>query len=393
MATKNVPREVLGILRQFEIAGSLTVPKEIRILNETEPRLGVRIISCIFENTQYFIIADSNADDNTTILLDYINALRPDTQGSFIRNPHEDSFTTYGIRHKFRDMYLFKVEKARSRLDVELAKRYPNLSRSTLQKYIKSGYVSVNGVVITKPKHDTTDVDDIALQPQEMPSHDGKTLPIIYSDDHVIVVNKPNGVLTHSKGVLSTEFTVADFFRRYTHVGLATNRPGVVHRLDRDTSGVIVGARDEQAATLLKKQFADRTVHKHYLAIVHGTPKEPRANIDLPIGRNPSAPSTFRVDSSGKVAQTSYEMLATNGEYSLLLLKPLTGRTHQLRVHLEYINTPIVGDRVYGRKVASDRLYLHALRLEVTTPPSRRQVFYAPAPKEFTDKFPEAKNV
>lgn len=393
MATKNVPREVLGMLRQFEIAGSLTVPKEIRILNETEPRIGVRIISCVFENTHYFIITDSNADDDTAILLDYIHALHPDAQGSFVKNPHETNFTTYGIRHKFRDVYLFKVKQAYHRLDIELAKRYPDLSRSTLQKYIKAGYVSVNGVVATKPKHDTTDVDDIALQPQEAPSHDEKSLPIIYSDDHVVVVNKPSGVLTHSKGVMSTEFTVADFFRRYTHVGLATNRPGIIHRLDRDTSGVIIGARDEQAAALLKKQFADRTAHKHYLAIVHGTPKEPRANIDLPIGRNPSAPSTFRVDPSGKAAVTSYELLATNGEYSLLLLKPLTGRTHQLRVHLEYINTPIVGDKVYGRKKASDRLYLHALRLEVTTPPSHRKVFHAPVPKEFTDKFPEAKNV
>ena len=116
-------------------------------------------------------------------------------------------------------------------------------------------------------------------------------------------------MLTHAKGALNDEFTVAEFFRRYTTVGLDTNRPGIVHRLDRDTSGVIIGARTPESFDLLKAQFADRKAKKHYVAIVEGTPKQMEAAIDIPIGRNPSAPSTFRVDSKGKPAVTDYEVL------------------------------------------------------------------------------------
>ena len=214
---------------------------------------------------------------------------------------------------------------------------------------------------------------------------------IIYLDDNVVVVNKPVGVLTHSKGALNDEFTVADFFRRYTTVGLDTNRPGIVHRLDRDTSGVIIGARNPEAAHLLQKQFADRKTKKTYIAVIDGHLKEQAAKIDLPIGRNPSAPSTFRVDARGKQATTEYKVLAANDTNSLVELKPATGRTHQLRVHMAYLNTPITGDRVYGKE--ADRLYLHALRLEITIPTSDRRVFEAPLPAEFTSKFDEEINL
>src|SRR5690606_6293672 len=141
---------------------------------------------------------------------------------------------------------------------------------------------------------------------------------------------------------------VADFFRRYTTNALDSSRPGIVHRLDRDTSGVIIGARNDETATLLKKQLADRTTKKQYIAVVDGHPKLDTAGIDLPIGRNPSAPSTFRVDPKGKPAITSYEVLKSNEKQSLVKLRPRTGRTHQLRVHAHYIGTPIAGDRVYG---------------------------------------------
>ena len=204
----------------------------------------------------------------------------------------------------------------------------------------------------------------------------------------MIVINKPVGVLTHAKGALNEEFTVAEFFRRYTDVGLDTNRPGIIHRLDRDTSGVMIGARNAETAIMLQKQFADRKTKKTYLAITEGAPKNDHARIDLPIGRNPSAPSTFRVDAKGKSAITDYTTLHTDGHHSLLELKPLTGRTHQLRVHMKYINTPIVGDRVYGKE--ADRLYLHAQRLEITIPSGDRRTFEAPAPQEFTDYFTES---
>lgn len=393
MATKNASREILGVLRKFEVAGVLNVPKQITGIQEFEPRAGVRVVGCVFEKVKYFVIFDDHADDDTYTLKEYIKLAHPDIEGHFIKNPHEQSFNTYGISHKFRDVYLFEVVPLARRLDVELADRYPAFSRSTIQKYIKAGYVSVNGIVAVKSKQDVIETDSIVLKPQEQADHSEKDLPIIYSDDYVVVVNKPAGILTHSKGVMNTEFTVADFFRRFTHFGLETNRPGVIHRLDRDTSGVIIGARDESTASLLKKQFADRLVKKTYLAVVSGVPKEMAAKIDLPIGRNPSAPSTFRVDPSGKPAITYYEVLATNGKQSLVLLKPESGRTHQLRVHMHYINTPILGDKVYGTKKVSGRLFLHALRVEVTSPISQRREFEAPVPKEFVDLFPEAKNV
>lgn len=393
MATKNSPREILAILRQFEVAGVANVPREITQVKEQNPKGDVRVISFIFENIRYFIIIDSHANDDRGFLMEYILPAYPDIKGHFVRNPKEDSFTTYGISHKFRDVYLFKSEPSHSRLDHELARRYPEISRSTLQKYIKAGYVTVKGKVVTKPKHDVTENDDIAVQPPEKQDFSDQELPIVYIDDRVIVINKPHGVLTHSKGALNDEFTVADFMRRYTHTGLETNRPGIVHRLDRDTSGIIIGARDEESMKLLKKQFSDRTVKKSYLAIVEGVPKIETAIIDLPIGRNPSAQSTFRVDPSGKSAKTTYKVLATDGKRSLVLLKPETGRTHQLRVHMKHINTPIVGDRVYGKSQPGQRLYLHALELEITTPPSKRQVFKAAAPAEFVEIFKEARDV
>jgi len=388
MATKNITREILGILRQFQLAGELSVPREITDIRQKEPKVGVRMLRFMFMTRQYYAIIDNNANDDTTLLQDYITQDQPHINGDFMRNPHEVSFKTYGIRHKFHDTYLYAVTPLTQRLDKELSERYPDISRSTLQKYIKEGYVQVNGEICMRTKQDVTPHDNIAVTIPDKIDYSDKELPIAYIDDSVIVVNKPAGVLTHSKGVMNDEFTVADFFRRYTTNGLATSRPGIVHRLDRDTTGIIIGARNDEAAALLKKQFAARTTHKQYVAVVKGSLKETQARIDLPIGRNPSAPSTFRVDPSGKPATTSYEVLATNGEFSLVLLKPETGRTHQLRVHMQYINAPIVGDRVYGSAKMGDRLLLHAYKLEITTPPSHRQAFTAPLPDEFTALFP-----
>lgn len=381
---KALVSEVLGILRQFEVAGELTLRKEIKNIKEVSPRMAVRVISFAFEKTPYFIVIDASAEDDTEYLLSLIHDQKPGIKGVFIRNPYDED-TTYGLRHKFKDVYLFEEKAQKRRLDIELTERYKDLSRSTVQKYIKAGYVSVDGVVVTSAKQDVTALDEIALMPPEKQDISKKELPIIYIDDNVIVVNKPAGVLTHSKGVMNDEFTVADFFRRYTTNALDTTRPGIVHRLDRDTSGVIIGARNDETALLLKKQFSDRTVKKHYSAVVDGVPKLEQALIDLPIGRNPSAPSTFRVDPKGKPAITAYEVLASNGDRSLIELKPKTGRTHQLRVHMQYIRTPIAGDRVYGDQKSAPRLCLHAHQLEITIPTSDRKLFTAEPPKEFQE--------
>lgn len=343
------------------------------------------LVGFTFERVRYYVLTDMNANDNPEYVFEQVHLDQPNVEGRLVKNP-KDEVKTFGMPFKGKDVYLVEVVSKKRRLDAELSGRYPELSRSTIQKYIKAGLVLVNGEAVSQPKHPVTDVDEIGLTPPEAENHDSKELPIVYIDDNVIVVNKPAGILTHSKGVMSQEFTVADFFRRYTSNALETTRPGIVHRLDRDTSGIIIGARNDETAVALKKQFADRTVKKQYIAVVKGEPKNDKAVIDLPIGRNPKIPSMFRVDASGKVAQTTYEVLATTGDKSIVKLMPKTGRTHQLRVHLDHINNSIVGDRVYG-KAKGDRLYLHALRLEITIPDGKREVFTAPLPSSFTDPF------
>ncbi|MFY9227766.1 MAG: RluA family pseudouridine synthase [Candidatus Microsaccharimonas sp.] len=385
--SKALTNDIMSVLRQFEIAGELTSKQSITLAKELEASRAARLIRFIFEKTKYYIIFDDTADDDAEYLQELVFADDPNAFGAPVKNPH-DSDATYGLRYKSKEVYLFAVKPTKLRLDIELSNRYEHLSRSTIQKYIKAGYVSVNGEVITQVRSEVSTTAEIAMTPPDPTDFSLSELPILYIDDNVIVVNKPVGVLTHSKGAMNDEFTVADFFRRYTTNALETSRPGVVHRLDRDTSGVIIGARNDETALMLKKQFADRKTKKEYLAVVDGVPKVEHALIDLPIGRNPSAPSTFRVDPAGKEAQTTYEVLASNGTHSLVKLTPKTGRTHQLRVHLQYINTPIIGDRIYGVAKNVDRLYLHARQLEITIPVSKRTVFSAPVPDEFIKRFP-----
>lgn len=382
---KSLQAELLAILRKYELAGELTKRKEITNIKEFSERQLSRLVKFNFARQTYFVLYDTSAGDDVNVVLDHIRQDVPDIEGNLVRNPLEGSMKAYGMPHMGKDVYLLTKVVTRTRLDQEVVSRYPEYSRSTVQKYIKAGYVTLNGVPAKSAKQEVTENDDIGLVPPEKTDTSKEELPIIYIDDNVIVVNKPVGVLTHSKGALNDEFTVADFFRRYTTNALDTNRPGIVHRLDRDTSGVIIGARNDETALLLKKQFADRTTKKQYSAVVDGEPKLAKALIDLPIGRNPSKPSQFRVDSKGKPAITAYEVLATNGAQSLVELRPKTGRTHQLRVHMQYVNTPIAGDRVYGNEHSASRLCLHAHSLEITIPTSNRQTFTAPIPELFQE--------
>jgi 23S rRNA pseudouridine1911/1915/1917 synthase len=271
------------------------------------------------------------------------------------------------------------------RLDQYCAEFWPEYSRSTWQKLIAAGYVKVNGEVVTVPKKPLGEDDAVSVNVPENPSFENETLPILYEDDDVIVINKPAGVLTHPKGTIIDEFSVAEFMKSRSNFE-DTDRPGIVHRLDRDTSGVIIAAKNQKALSFLAKQFADRKAKKTYIAILDGIPKHTEAEINLPIGRNPKAPSTFRVSADGKPAQTTYKVLAEHNGKVLVEFKPLTGRTHQLRVHAEYLKTPILGDRVYGKE--TDRLYLHARDLEITLPSRERKTFTAPVPESFLSKFP-----
>ena len=273
------------------------------------------------------------------------------------------------------------------RLDAYMAQYWPEYSRSVWQKYILAGYVKVNGQTETSTKRSLGEDDEVTYEIPAAPDHSAQTLPVIFQDDNVVVLDKPAGILTHSKGALNDEFTVAEFLRPLTTYHAHTNRPGIIHRLDRDTSGVIMGARNDDTASMLQRQFSERKVKKTYYAVVVGTPKQYEAFIDLPIGRNPKEPSTFRVDPAGKSAQTAYKVLASGNGKSLVELKPTTGRTHQLRVHMAHIGTPIYGDRVYGK--VADRLYLHAATLEITIPKGDRRVFESPVPAVFEEQVKE----
>ena len=260
-----------------------------------------------------------------------------------------------------------KPEKIR--LDHMMVKIYKSYNRSTIQKFIESGFVTVDGELAKKPNQKFEEGVKIDLQvPEGLKNADVK-LKVIYEDDNVMVVNKPAGLLSEAKGEYCPEKTLADF-------GF------VAHRLDRDTSGVMILAKSEEVQKFLKRQFQDRKVHKTYYAIVSGRPKLDEARIDLPMARDIKRPTTFRVDPNGKEAETFYKVLKSDDKHSLVELRPTSGRTHQLRVHMKYLGHPILGDPVYGEEKA-DRLYLHAGSLEITLPGGVRKVFESPLPKEF----------
>lgn len=303
------------------------------------------------------------------------------------------------------------------RLDKVATLLHPEYSRSALTKLIENGSVLVNGVP-EKSKYKVRQGDDISINLDQLQRRPADIeLPIIYEDDDVIVFNKPAGILTHSKGDFNKEGTVATFLKAHvtsvipTGVEVSTtkyqsdlstdvrddedqdfwqsNRAGIVHRLDRGTSGLIICAKNKQTQDYLQGQFSKRNVKKTYVAIIEGELPEEAGHIDVPIERNPKKPATFRAGINGKTAQTDFSVLdvfeGANGNlYSTVALYPKTGRTHQLRVHLAYLKHPIVGDEFYGGETA-DRLMLHAQKLELTLPSRERRVFEAPVPKVITN--------
>ena len=375
------PRTVLKIARLYQLADDNTPIKALRHLKvQTDES---HIVAEFILNKEHFAVLYGSIVDEESI--DELWPNRP-ANAEMLPNPLDASCTETPFQGKF--VMMFQVMPTKQRLDIHLSTTFdPSISRSLWQKYIKAGYVSVNQRVVTAPKFEVDETDEIAVKLPEQEQASAE-LPVLYEDDDVIVVNKPSGLLTHAKGGLSTEPTVAEIIRPKTSFASDTDRPGIVHRLDRDTSGVLIIAKTADAAAHLQRQFAQRTTKKTYLAVTDGVPKLAAAKIDLPIGRNPSAPSTFRVDPNGKAAQTTYRVLAATDTQALIELKPTTGRTHQLRVHMAYLNTPILGDRVYGKPNAS-RLMLHAHKLEITLPSGERKMFEAAAPEKFRQSFPK----
>lgn len=274
-------------------------------------------------------------------------------------------------------------EERGKRLDQFVLALFPTLSRAFIKRLIEEGKITVNGEVL-KSGHRLRVGQLVAIDfdPSELEQIESIELPVIYEDADVLVVNKPAGVISHARGKFWNEPSVASFVREKTaQIG---ERAGIVHRLDRATSGVMICAKNATAMAYLQKQFSERTVEKSYVAIIAGTLDPAKAIIDIPIGRNPAKPQTFMADPNGKSAITTYEVMNETGLHSELKLLPKTGRTHQLRVHLKHIGHPIVGDTLYGGEEA-ERLYLHAASLKIKLPSDGTvREFIAPIPEEFT---------
>jgi 23S rRNA pseudouridine1911/1915/1917 synthase len=281
-------------------------------------------------------------------------------------------------------------DRAGQRTDVFVAQEFPQYTRSALRGLFEQALVLVNGAAqrpgdkLKSGDKVTVDTSVLDVEPEAI------DLPIIFEDDNVIVINKPEGVLTHSKGAINSEATVASFIKpKIKDPNLTGNRAGIVHRLDRATSGIIIAAKTELALKLLQKQFSTHKVKKTYLAVAEGIIEPEAAIIDVPIERNPRRPQTFRAGQAGRSAQTKYTLIKplqkVRTTYSYIKLEPVTGRTHQLRVHLAYVGHPIVGDMVYGNGSNNSQLLLHAASLEVTLPGGERKIFEAPLPKRIND--------
>lgn len=372
--------DCLHILRKFKITTDEKVPRDISRLHVSNPKPTNTLVEFRFESAQYVLLFDDTAEDDQDYILEQVAISLPGRNASLIQNP-QSSQATYALPFEGKSVYLLRIDADKQRLDSRLAQENTALSRSSWQKHVKAGHVTVDGKVQTSPKFTVDDTSDITVDLPEAPDHDDQKLPIIYIDDDVIVVDKPQGILTHTKNQLDHEFTVADFFRRYTTHDTDGDRPGIVHRLDRDTSGIIIGARHQSAYEHLKSQFADRIAKKTYTAVVQGAPNQNDLHIDLPIARNTTKPGSFTVKRDGKSAQTDVTMLKRGEQYSMLQLRPRTGRTHQLRVHLASLNLPILGDRLYGK--SAERLYLHATELKIELPSGEMKTFKSDVPGEF----------
>ncbi len=286
--------------------------------------------------------------------------------------------------------FVFNQENPK-RIDHFLSQKLPGVSRSQIDKEIGNNNIFINAKQITKAGTLLKNGDIISYSSSlfSPPKLKQISLPIIYEDDFMLVINKPSGVITHSKGITNYESSVASFVKDKINQELLgidknNNRAGIVHRLDRGTSGVILVAKTEAARKYLSNQFAKRKVHKTYYAVINGQLSRPEAQINMPIERNPKMPSTFRTGPNGKSAITKYSVKSSNDKYSLILLSPITGRTHQLRVHLKAINHPIVGDVVYGGEDA-DRLMLHAASIEINLPKIGLKKFEAKLPRVFNN--------
>ena len=280
------------------------------------------------------------------------------------------------------------------RLDKFLVTCLPDFSRTRLQTLIDDGFVRVNGLVPSKTGMmlEAPSVIDVELPPVQPSKLIAEELPlqIIFENEDLLVINKPAGMVVHpSAGHASGTLVHAALAHVPDIEGVGgEQRPGVVHRLDKDTSGLILMAKNDKMHAWLQEQFHNRTIKKTYLALVDGFPPTPTGRIEAPIGRDLAHRQRMAITTpeKGREAVTEYYTIKRYARHTLIEAHPLTGRTHQIRVHLAFINCPIVGDLLYGHKNPSipiSRQFLHATRLQVPFPgETEPRVFEAPLPPE-----------
>lgn len=291
------------------------------------------------------------------------------------------------------EKFRYAGEKA-DRLDKFLVTCLPEFSRARLQGLIDDGFVLINGVAAKKSGQSIESGAEIEVRvPPPAPSGlVGEDIPldIIFENDDLIVVNKPAGMVVHpaaghDSGTLV--HAVLGYDPDMEGIG-GEERPGLVHRLDKETSGLIVLAKNERAHRWLQDQFRLRTVEKTYLALVDGKPPTPTGRVEASIGRDPSHRKKMAIVPTGKGRESisEYKTLESFKEHTLLEFHPFTGRTHQIRLHCQFLGCPIAGDSIYGKKhltVEIDRHFLHAARLKIILPnETTPRVFEAELPLE-----------
>jgi len=288
----------------------------------------------------------------------------------------------------------FLVQAGEERLDKYLVTCLPEFSRSRLQGLIRDNQVLVDGQVVTKTSHilnrgqkvvvTIPEPEPVGLIPEEIP------LDVIFESDDLMIINKPAGMVVHPGAGHKTGTLVHAALAHAPELeGIGGElRPGVVHRLDKDTSGLILVAKNDRSHRWLQEQFRLRRVRKVYLALVDGTPPTPTGRIEAPIGRDPAHRRKMAVTTlqKGREAVTEYQTVETYAHHTLIEAHPLTGRTHQIRLHMAFLGCPIVADSLYGRRKPSlplERHFLHATRLTILLPGQmEEQTFTAPLPAD-----------
>lgn len=274
-------------------------------------------------------------------------------------------------------------EVAGGRLDAAVA-MLTDRSRSSLAKLLKQGLICVDGQTATgKQPAVAGQIVEIGMLPSPE-EYEAPGLKILYEDDDLLVVDKPAGLAVHLSESGRPQPTVAAFAREYGVIDDDPDRPGIVHRLDKDTSGLLVIAKNPSAKQFLQNEFKKRQVKKTYLALISGHLKDDQATIDLPIDRSRKRPTKRAVVPGGRPSKTHYKVIEAFSGFSLLEVELETGRTHQIRVHFSHLGHPVAGDQLYGGPKLNglDTQFLHASKLSFTSPSGKNIKVESPLPKQ-----------